>query len=89
MGPDGRFRPELRVDVLVLSEEVSFQQEGPLLLVLRNENGLAVLIVPRPSGPAAHLSDLQDGDHRSADIGIEPPDVAHDYRSSWEVDARG
>src|SRR5437899_2715559 len=64
------FRPQLRFDGLRFAEEIFLHQLVDLVNVLREDDGLPVLVVPRAARAAAHLLDFEDGNRRQAEVDV-------------------
>src|SRR2546426_904145 len=67
------------------AEEVVLDQFVDIVLVFRKQDGLAVAVVSRAAGSAAHLFDLEDWDGREPQIDIEPVQVSDDDSPCGEV----
>src|SRR2546426_1172795 len=67
------------------AEEVVLDQFVDIVLVFRKQDGLAVAVVSRSAGSAAHLFDLEDWDGREPQIDIEPVQVSDDDSPCGEV----
>ncbi len=81
-----RLAAQLGVDLLRFAQEVVVQQEAVLVLVLGQQDGLAVWIEPWTAGAAAHLLDLHHRDGRLPSS-LEPRHVADDDPAGREIDA--
>src|SRR5438094_160417 len=68
--PEGRFGSKFRFDGLRLTSEVLIHQIVNFVNVLSEKDGLAVLVILRPTRAAAHLFDFEDGDRREAEVDI-------------------
>ena len=86
--PEGRFGSKFRFDGLRLTSEVLIHQIVNFVNVLSEKDGLAVLVILRPTRAAAHLFDFEDGDRREAEVDIVSVQVADDHPTRGEIDSR-
>src|SRR2546428_8322156 len=88
MHSEGGFGSELGFDCLGLAQEVVLNQFIDVVLVFCEQNSLAVAVVRRPAGSAAHLFDLENRNGRETEVHVEAVEVSHDYTTCREIDAR-
>ena len=86
--PEGGLGPEFGFNRLGLAAEILVHEVVDLIDVLREQNRLAVLVVLRAAGPAAHLFDFKDRDGGEAEVHVETVQVANDDPAGREVDSR-
>src|SRR5438445_9614811 len=80
--PESRFRSQFRFDCLRLAEEIFLDQLVDLVNVLREQDGLAILVVLRASRSATHLFDFEKGNRRESQVDVVPIQVSDDQLSS-------
>src|SRR2546428_7445525 len=89
MHPESGFRSQFRFDCLRLAEEIFLNQIVDLVNVLREQDGLAILVVLWAPRPAAHLLDLKDGNWCESEVDVVPVQVPDNHPASGEVYSGG
>src|SRR3989449_527219 len=87
MHPESGFRSQFRFDCLRLAEEIFLNQIVDLVNVLREQDGLAILVVLWAPRPAAHLLDLKDGNWCESEVDVVPVQVPDNHPASGEVNS--